>query len=66
MKLVVEGMSCGHCVKTVIGAIHKVDANAEVTVDLPAGTVNINGGVTRRQAAQAIQDCGYNVTAAEA
>jgi copper chaperone len=62
VKLIVEGMTCGHCVKAVTSAIQKLDGNARVVVDLPARSVRIDGAVTPQQATQAIQDCGYNVT----
>ena len=37
MNLVVEGMTCGHCVRTVTQAIQAVDPHALVDVDLSSG-----------------------------
>ncbi|MBE2292239.1 MAG: heavy-metal-associated domain-containing protein [Xanthomonadales bacterium] len=62
MKLVVEGMTCGHCAKAVTGAIHGLDSDAEVLVDLAAGTVRIDGRIRQEDAVQAIQDRGYTVS----
>jgi len=43
MKLVVQGMTCGHCVKAVTAAIAAFDPDARVQVDLAAGRVDIDG-----------------------
>ena len=64
MKLVVEGMTCGHCVKVVTGAIQQLDGDARVLVDLAGHTVQIDGRISREDAVQAIQDSGYTVTGA--
>ncbi len=37
----VSGMTCGHCVRAVTGAIQGVDAAATVEVDLRAGRVTV-------------------------
>lgn len=62
MKFVVEGMTCGHCVKAVTAAIQKLDGAAQVLVDLAAGTVQIDGRIAQEDAVRAIQDSGYTVT----
>lgn len=62
MKFVVEGMTCGHCVKTITSAIQALDGNAQVNVDLAAKTVAITGQVTQDAAKQAIGEAGYAVT----
>ncbi|WP_036133419.1 heavy-metal-associated domain-containing protein [Aerolutibacter daejeonensis] len=63
MKLIVEGMSCGHCVKAITAAIGRIDASAQVDVDLQAKEVWVIGGVSPQQAAKAVQDEGYDVIA---
>lgn len=63
MNLVVEGMTCGHCVQTVTRAIQALDPDAQVQVDLGSGVVSIEGGLAVEQAVEAIQGHGYVVAA---
>ena len=39
VTLNVRGMSCNHCVRSILGALNKIGATA--TVDLEAGTVAV-------------------------
>ncbi|WP_454261283.1 heavy-metal-associated domain-containing protein [Pseudoxanthomonas mexicana] len=64
MNLVVEGMTCGHCVRTVTQAIQAVDPHALVDVDLSSGVVKIVGQLAVEQAVEAIQRQGYVIAAA--
>lgn len=62
VTLNVKGMSCGHCVKAVEGALESVGAKGNV--DLAAGKVSIEYDeqkVTVDQLKQAIEDQGYDV-----
>lgn len=63
MNLVVEGMTCGHCVRTVTQAIQAVDPHALVDVDLSSGVVKIVGQLAVEQAVEAIQRQGYVIAA---
>lgn len=63
MKFTVEGMHCGHCVRAITRAIHALNAEARVDVDLGAGTVVVTGDLGAEQAAAAIAAAGYAVTA---
>lgn len=64
MKLVVEGMTCGHCVRTITTAIQKLDNSALVDIDLSTGEVGIrSNSIGTTAATQAIQDEGYAVVA---
>lgn len=64
MKLVVEGMTCGHCVRTITNAIQKLDSSALVDIDLSTGHVDIRSdSVSTPSATRAIQDEGYAVVA---
>ncbi|UOV05528.1 cation transporter [Pseudoxanthomonas sp. F37] len=63
MNLVVEGMTCGHCVQTVTRAIQALDPDAQVQVDLGSGVVSIEGALAVEQAVEAIQGQGYVVAA---
>ena len=57
----VKGMSCGHCVKAVEQAVREVAPNAQVAVDLAAGTVRTDG-IAPDAAQAAIVEAGYEVT----
>ena len=66
MLLEVRKMTCNHCVRAVTAAVHAVDPNASVDVDLDRGTVRIDGGATGIEAtAAAIRDEGYEVRVLE-
>lgn len=57
----VAGMTCGHCVKAVQRAVQTLDAQAQVTVDLPTGRVDVDSTQPREALAVAIKDEGYAV-----
>ncbi|WP_203323027.1 heavy-metal-associated domain-containing protein [Pseudoxanthomonas beigongshangi] len=65
MKLIVEGMTCGHCVRTVTYALQALDANASVSVDLPGKTVLVRGDIRAAEATQALAAQGYDVVATD-
>lgn len=65
MKLIVEGMTCGHCVRTVTHALQALDANASVSVDLPGKTVLVRGDIRATDATQALAAQGYDVVATD-
>ena len=53
-------MSCGHCVASVSDAVRQVEGVADVTVDLEAKRVDVEGeGLELAPVAQAIRDAGY-------
>lgn len=62
MKFYVQGMSCSHCVGTINKAIHALDPDARVDVDLGGGTVTVEGSVDPRLALAAIEAEGYGVS----
>lgn len=62
MKLIVEGMTCDHCVRSVTKAIRERDPHARVDVDLAAGTVRVDGVIDAGSAFAAISAEGYTVT----
>ena len=59
----VQGMSCGHCVKAVSQAVQKLDPQAQVQVDLPSQTVEVQSMQPREAIAAVIVDQGYVVAA---
>lgn len=61
MRIVVDGMTCDHCVRVLTKAIHAIDADARVDVDLKDCTVTIDGDVDPALAMAAIESEGYHV-----
>ncbi|MCX8617381.1 heavy-metal-associated domain-containing protein [Gilliamella sp. B2923] len=60
MKLIVDNMSCQHCVNAITKAINDIDPKAKVTVDLAKHEVDIDGGnISQEAAIAAINEAGY-------
>lgn len=59
LKLKVDEMSCGHCVSTVQKAVKSVDPAAQVSVDLPTGTVAVESAASQDTITDAIRSAGY-------
>ena len=57
----VTGMTCGHCVKVVQNALQTVDPEAQVTIDLPTGHVDVVSEQPRQDLRAAIENAGYEV-----
>ena len=55
----VEGMTCQHCVRNVTEAVEDLDPAAKVSIDLAAGTVDVETSTARETVRQAIADAGY-------
>ncbi|MDT3679216.1 MAG: cation transporter [Burkholderiaceae bacterium] len=55
----VKGMTCGHCVKAVTQAVHEVDAQAKVEIDLAAGKVQVDSTMPAPAIERAIAEAGY-------
>jgi copper chaperone len=60
-KFQVAGMSCGHCVSAVQNAVQTLDPEAQVTVDLETGHVDVLSQQSRQDIAAAIENAGYKV-----
>jgi len=60
----VQGMSCGHCVKTVTRAVQAQDSAAVVEVDLAAGQVRVRSALPAERILAAIREEGYQAEAA--
>ena len=60
-KFQVNGMSCGHCVSTVQNAVQALDPEAQVTVDLDTGHVDVLSEQPRADIVAAIENAGYVV-----
>ncbi|WP_373824397.1 heavy-metal-associated domain-containing protein [Achromobacter insuavis] len=52
-------MTCGHCVKTITGAVTAEAPGASVAVDLPTHRVTISGTDQADKVEAAIRDAGY-------
>lgn len=66
-RIIVEGMSCGHCVNHVKNALEEVSGVTNVNVDLQskAAVVEANGEVKDGDIKFAIEDAGYEVVSIE-
>lgn len=55
-------ITCGHCVRAITTAIHRLDSAAQIDIDLAGGYVRIEGGNIGVEAAtRAIEAEGYAV-----
>ncbi len=66
VTLKVQGMTCGHCVSSVKGALDVVDGISDVEVKLEEGTVHVKydeSKVNVDQMKSLIDDQGYDVVA---
>lgn len=66
VTLIVQGMSCGHCVQSVKGALEPVEGISEVEVSLENGEVKVTydeAKVDKDLMKQLIEDNGYDVVA---
>lgn len=58
-KFQVSGMSCGHCEQAVTQAVQTLDPEAQVTVDLATGHVDVQSRQSRDAILLAIDNAGY-------
>lgn len=58
-KFQVSGMSCGHCKQAVTQAVQQLDPEAQVTVDLETGHVDVLSQQPRENILLAIENAGY-------
>ncbi len=60
LTLRVPDMSCGHCVASVSDAVRQVEGVSDVSVDLEAKRVDVEGdGLELAPVARAIREAGY-------
>ncbi|RCK51203.1 heavy metal transporter [Thalassospira profundimaris] len=59
LKLKVEEMSCGHCVKAVTEAASSVNDVEKVEVDLAGGLVTVSGHPDSAAVIAALDEAGY-------
>ncbi|TNJ66281.1 heavy-metal-associated domain-containing protein [Paenibacillus hemerocallicola] len=62
VNLKVDGMSCGHCVNSIEGAVKKLGASAKVDLDSKSVSLQFDESkVTLEAIKTAIEDQGYDV-----
>ncbi|WP_293721848.1 heavy metal-associated domain-containing protein [Stappia sp.] len=62
MTLMIEGMDCQGCVRSVENAIRKQDPKAEVAIDLATGRADVGTTLARDGVVAAIEGAGFDVT----
>jgi len=55
----IPAISCGHCVRAVTEALHAVDPQAQVRVDLPTHQVKVQTSATREALVARLVEAGY-------
>jgi len=61
-KILVEGMSCGHCVNHVSEALKDIGAkDVEVDLNKKLATAEISEDITDKAIKKAIEEAGYEV-----
>jgi copper chaperone len=65
-KLLIEGMSCGHCVKHVTEALTELNGVTNVKVDLASKSALVEGDASDADIKAAVEDAGYDVVKIEA
>ncbi len=59
MKFSIPNMKCDGCASTVTAALHKLDADAPVKIDLGRHEVEFGGGAPREAVLSALAAAGY-------
>lgn len=57
----VQGMTCGHCARAITSAITAADPQAQITVELASGQVEVASTLTAHQVIELIEGEGYQV-----
>lgn len=60
-QLIVEGMSCGHCIASVTKAVQALDTNARVDVELATQTVSVQTQAPLDAVRHAVDEAGFPV-----
>ena len=58
---IVDGMTCGGCVRGVTKAIQRIDPQSTVHVDLATKTVKVDSALPSAQIVDAIKTAGFDV-----
>ncbi|MDF2879169.1 MAG: copper ion binding protein [Clostridia bacterium] len=60
-RIIVEGMSCGHCVRHVKEALEELEGITQIDVDLESKTATIKGFAEDKDIKDVIKEAGYEV-----
>ncbi|MDQ3037836.1 MAG: cation transporter [Myxococcota bacterium] len=61
VELEIQGMSCGHCVKAVEGALRSIEGVQRADVTIGHATIECDDQLSRDALATAIRDAGYEL-----
>jgi copper chaperone CopZ len=64
LELVIEGMDCQGCVRSVENAIRREDPAAEISIDLASGAARVGTVLERARVVSAIEGAGFDVAGA--
>ena len=59
MQFHIDSMTCGGCARSGTKAIQSVDAAAQVTVDIPTHTVQVQTTAPQAAVVAALEEAGY-------
>ena len=59
--IIVNGMSCSHCVDTIESSLKKLENVQDIKINLQNKEVIVTGPVSEKQAANSIKNAGYSV-----
>jgi copper chaperone len=59
MQFRIDNMTCGGCAKSVTKAIHSVDRQAQVEIDLPQKRVSVLSTADEAAVTAVLEDVGY-------
>lgn len=61
VKLEVDGIHCGSCASRITKAIQQAGPGARVSVNIQAGTVEVDAAIDRAMIVGAIEEAGYSL-----
>lgn len=66
-KILIEGMSCEHCVKHVKDALLELSGviDAQVNLSTKAAIIEVSGDISDEEIKSAVDDAGYDVVKIE-
>ncbi len=59
LRYQVDDMSCGHCVQAITAAVKGVDPAAQVAIDLPSKSLEVETTAADSAVTDAIREAGY-------
>lgn len=59
MQFQIDNMACGGCARSVTKAIHSVDPQAKVDIDLDLKRVTVESGADQSAVAAVVEDPGF-------